>query len=205
MSVFSSSPVYKTTRSLHLYLGLFVSPFVLIFAISVLVINHRDPASGRQPPVLEEVKTIESIPDHFDTLDSVRVVMKQAGISGWVTFFRHIEDKNQYRFIVLRPTVRRDVTVDLENKTVEIMKRPNDFKSTLAWLHVMPGPHTQHKNWSFLFLWWTLADAVVYGVIFLSVTGVYLWFFIKAERKIGFFLITLGILSFAFLLIPLVP
>ncbi len=169
------------------------------------MINHRDPASGRQPPVLEEVKTIESIPDHFDTLDSVRVVMKQAGISGWVTFFRHIEDKNQYRFIVLRPTVRRDVTVDLENKTVEIMKRPNDFKSTLAWLHVMPGPHTQHKNWSFLFLWWTLADAVVYGVIFLSVTGVYLWFFIKAERKIGFFLITLGILSFAFLLIPLVP
>ena len=31
---------YLPVRALHLYIGLFISPFVLIFAVSVLVFNH---------------------------------------------------------------------------------------------------------------------------------------------------------------------
>ena len=48
-------------------------------------------------------------------------------------------------------------------------------------------------------------DGVAYGVIFLSLSGIYLWVFLKAERKIGLALITLGLLSFAIILIPLFP
>ena len=137
-----SPPLYKTTRSLHLYAGLFVTPFLIIFAVSVIVINHRHPVTGEKP-VIEETKTIDSIPENLESLDSVHSIMEQAGMSGWVTFFRHIEAKNQFRFIVLRPTVRRNVTLDLENKTLKIENLPRDLKSTLYWLHVMPGPHTQ--------------------------------------------------------------
>ena len=31
---------YLITRDLHLYLGLFISPFVLLFAISVIFLVH---------------------------------------------------------------------------------------------------------------------------------------------------------------------
>lgn len=31
---------YRWTRDLHLYLGLFISPFVIAFAVSVLFLNH---------------------------------------------------------------------------------------------------------------------------------------------------------------------
>ena len=40
---------YLFTRDLHLYSGLFISPFVLLFAISVFVLVHpsnRGPSSG---------------------------------------------------------------------------------------------------------------------------------------------------------------
>ncbi len=194
---------YKTTISLHLYVGLFVAPFVLIFAVSVIVINHRHPVRGEKPAISTETKTIDSLPESLDSLDSVYRIMEQAGITGWVTFFRHIEEKNQFRFIVLRPTVRKNVSVDLEKKTLEIQNLPNDLKSTLYWLHVFPGPHTQYKNWFFLFLWWALADGVAYGSIFLGMSGIYLWYFLKQERKIGLVLMTAAMVGLALVLVPL--
>jgi len=197
-----SSTFYKTTRSLHLYLGLFISPLVLIFAISVIVINHY-PVTLKSAILFEEKKQIEHVPETFDSLDDVRAIMKQADLTGWVTFFRHLEQQNQYRFIILRPTVRKDVTLNLETRTLDIKHRPYDFMTRLVWLHAFPGPHTQHKNWFFTFLWWILADGVACGVIFLSVTGIYLWTFLRAERKIGMALITLGIVSQALILILL--
>ena len=33
---------YPSVRAIHLYVGLFISPFVLIFSISALVLNHTD-------------------------------------------------------------------------------------------------------------------------------------------------------------------
>ena len=201
---FLSSPsCNQTLRSLHLYVGLLVSPLVLIFAISVIVINHWHPVTGQAAATTEETRQIEHVPESLDSLEAVHSIMEQADLSGWVTFFRHLEEQNQYRFVILRPTIRKDVIVDLETKTLRIRHRPTDLKATLVWLHVFPGPHTQTKNWFYTFLWWILADGVAYGVIFLSVTGIYLWVFLKAERKIGLVLITLGLVSFFLILVPL--
>ena len=194
---------YKSTRSLHLYVGLFLSPLVLIFALSVFVMNHDHPVSD-PPTSIKETRTIEALPENLQSMEAARDVLEQVGLSGWVTLHKYLEERNQLRIIVLRPTVRRNVTVDLETRTVEIEERPNDLKATLYWLHTFPGPHTQHKNWFFLFFWWILADSVAYGSIFLSVSGIYLWYFLKKERKIGLILITLGMLSFGLLMVPLV-
>ena len=35
---------YIWTRDLHLYLGLFVSPFLVLFALSVFFVNHVPPS-----------------------------------------------------------------------------------------------------------------------------------------------------------------
>src|SRR5262245_26447874 len=36
-----SRPVYRVIRDLHLYSGLFISPFILVFAVSVFFLVHR--------------------------------------------------------------------------------------------------------------------------------------------------------------------
>ena len=52
-------------------------------------------------------------------------------------------------------------------------------------------------NWVYTRLWGGLADATVYMLLLISVTGVYLWAVLKAERKIGLVLLGAGALSFA--------
>jgi hypothetical protein len=45
-------------------------------------------------------------------------------------------------------------------------------------------------------IWRWLADGTVYLVLFLSISGVYLWAVLRAERRIGLALIAAGAVSF---------
>jgi hypothetical protein len=52
-------------------------------------------------------------------------------------------------------------------------------------------------------LWRWLADATSYGVLFLSLSGVYLWATLRAERRLGLALLAAGALTFFGLLYAL--
>ena len=75
---------YLSIRTLHLYIGLFISPFVLIFAISVLVFDHPQFVNKIVPvkdlPVLN-VK-LDSIPIRGTDLLTARAIMKKLNIKG---------------------------------------------------------------------------------------------------------------------------
>ena len=43
--------------------------------------------------------------------------------------------------------------------------------------------------------WSGVADTVVYGTLFLTISGLYLWWLFKAERSIGLALLAAGLLS----------
>ena len=66
-------------------------------------------------------------------------------------------------------------------------------------LHKMPGPHNVaiRGNTTFMQVWRWLADATVYLLMFLSVSGVYLWAVLRSERRVGLALLAAGALSFA--------
>jgi len=44
--------------------------------------------------------------------------------------------------------------------------------------------------------WRWMADATVYLILFISVSGIYLWYVLRAERSVGFILLFAGALSF---------
>jgi hypothetical protein len=62
----------------------------------------------------------------------------------------------------------------------------------------MPGPHNLaiRGNWIGTRAWGWLADATVFLLLFLTVSGIYLWYAIRAERRIGVALLTAGAVSF---------
>jgi hypothetical protein len=45
-------------------------------------------------------------------------------------------------------------------------------------------------------VWRIFADTTIYLTLFISLTGVYLWFALKAERRVGLALILAGAASF---------
>jgi hypothetical protein len=62
----------------------------------------------------------------------------------------------------------------------------------------MPGPHNANIRMNSLYMrvWRVLADVTGYGLLFLALSGVYLWAVLRAERSIGMALLSLGAVSF---------
>src|SRR5262245_32486217 len=89
-------PFYRLVRDLHLYLGLFISPFVLVFAVSVFFLVHSwrpGIASGTSPT---RVVPALSLPEGLETLsgrpliDALKPSLEKAGVPGEVGFIRHM-------------------------------------------------------------------------------------------------------------------
>ena len=61
----------------------------------------------------------------------------------------------------------------------------------------MPGPHNVNMrgNSSYMKVWRWLADVSSYGLIFLTLSGVYLWIALQAERRIGLTLLSLDLVQ----------
>jgi uncharacterized iron-regulated membrane protein len=54
---------YRLTRDLHLYLGLFISPFVLVFSVSVFFFVHSWIPKLAPDPARTRVVSSRSFPD----------------------------------------------------------------------------------------------------------------------------------------------
>jgi hypothetical protein len=79
---------YFWTRKLHLYLGLFIGPHVLIFALSTLYLNHgwRPGAAGRKRTVpvevtegLDRIEQAKRILENMHTHNGMRIVFNEPG------------------------------------------------------------------------------------------------------------------------------
>jgi hypothetical protein len=195
--------VYRWLRNLHLYLGLFVSPFVLLFAASVLYLNHGKLRPGT-PPLQETLHNLR-IPDGFDRLkgreavEQARTILPQVGVSGEIGFVRYTPVDRHLIFPVSKAGLESTVDVDLEGRSAVVSRRRMSAWESLAYLHKMPGPHNVaiRGNWVGMAVWRWFADTTIYVLLFLTMSGIYLWWTLRAERRIGLMLAATGFITFA--------
>lgn len=193
---------YPWIRDLHLYFGLFVSPFILLFAVSVFFLNHaRLPvAPPASPELFENLRIPEGIEQRQgrDGVNLAREILPQVGVSGEIGFLRILRKERRLFFPVSRPGLEATVDVDLNLRSASVSRRRTGWLESFGYLHKMPGPHNVNirGNWILTRAWGWLADATVYLTLFISVSGVYLWYVIKAERRVGLALLAAGAVSF---------
>ena len=172
-------PVYTTTRNLHLYAGLFLSPFVLLFAVSVFYLVHAPPSAPAPAP---PTRAAAGVPVSLaletlsppDQVAALRPVLATLGVPGEINFIRRLPKEHRLIVPVLLPGSETTVDLDLVARTATITLRGN-------------SPYMR--------LWRYLADATSYGVLFLSLSGVYLWAVLRAERRLGLALLAAGALT----------
>lgn len=194
--------LYRWLRDLHLYFGLFVSPFVLLFAASVFYLNHGKLIAGDQPPA--ETYRDLSLPDGFDRLkgreavDRATAILPQVRVSGEIGYLRYVARDRHVIFPVSKAGAEATIDVDLDARTATVQRRSMNLWESLSYLHKMPGPHNVaiRGNWIGTGIWRLFADATIYLVLFISLSGVYLWWAIKAERRIGAALLAAGVFTF---------
>src|SRR5207247_2743197 len=87
---------YRLIRDLHLYFGLFISPFVLVFAISVFFLVHSWLPRIASETSTRRVVSALPLPGDLQTLsgrplvDALKPALDKAGVRGEVGFVRHI-------------------------------------------------------------------------------------------------------------------
>ncbi len=90
------------------------------------------------------------------------------------------------------------VTINIPTREATIVTRETGLADALVTLHKSPGQHGANirMNWFYMRAWRWMADATVYLILFILVSGIYLWHVLRAERWVGFILLFAGALSF---------
>ena len=195
--------LYTVTRDLHLYLGLFLSPLILLFAVSVFFLVHAAIPGGSRLPTMRTVGDIH-IPAGVEFLngreltDALRPVLDSLGVHGEANFVRRIPKEHRLVIPLTIPGHETSVDLNLGTRSAVISERTAGAWSAMVYLHKMPGQHlaSLRGNWIWLRLWKYVADGAVYLTMFVSISGIYLWAVLRAERRIGLTLIAAGALSF---------
>lgn len=190
---------YRWTRDLHLYLGLFVSPLVVVFAVSTLILNH--PGLHAQQPAGRSGTSTETFhvraPDRPITMEKAKEILRQVHVTGEIDYLRHATADPRLTIPVTKPGEITRVEVDLLTGTATVERRPQGLAEVLIYLHKMPGPHNAmfRGNWLYTVWWSAMADGFVYAVLFLTLSGLFLWWKIKSDRMIGWALLGTGAMS----------
>jgi hypothetical protein len=199
--------VYRWTRDLHLYVGLFLSPFILVYALSAVVINHVAlPHGGVAGPIVERRSVRIDVRDDANSLEVAKQIREQLGIAGEIGFVNRTQRGRRITFPVQTPVSTTTVRVDMSTGIAELERSDQGTRAALVYLHKMPGPHNAsiRGNWVATRLWGWLADWTVYLVLFVSATGIYLWTVLKTERKAGLVCLGAGVVSFVAIVIGIV-
>ena len=196
---------YLVTRDLHLYIGLFLSPFILVFSVSVFYLVHGF-ALRPSPGASDASRTVAGliVPEGIASMqgrarvDALRPVLAQLDVRGEIDFIRHVAAEQRLVIPVRLPTSDTIVSLDYEAGTATLTSRRQSFGDALVYLHKMPGPHNVdvRGNTSLMRAWRVLADASAYLLLFITISGIYLWIALKAERRIGIALMVAGGLTF---------
>jgi hypothetical protein len=194
----------RLIRDLHLYTGLFVSPFVLLFAVSVFFLVHAwlpqasvDSAAARSVSNLPLPSNLEKLSGR-ERIDALKPALERAGVHGEVGWIQHRVREDRLVVPLTVPGRFTTVTIDLAQRQASIEELNTGVSSALVLLHKSPGPHLANirMNWPYMRVWFWLADATVYLLVFITVSGLYLWYILRSQRKIGFGLIVAGAVSF---------
>jgi len=183
-----------------LYFGLFISPFVLVFSISVFFLVH-----SWRPRIASETSTtriVSALPLPGDLqmlsgrplIDALKPALEKAGVRGEVGFVRHMIKEDKLVAPVTIPGRETTVSISIARREATIVTRETGLADALVTLHKSPGQHGPNirMNWFYMRVWRWMADATVYLILFISVSGIYLWYVLRAERKMGFILLFAG-------------
>jgi hypothetical protein len=195
---------YRVIRDLHLYLGLFISPFLLVFAMSVFFLVHSWLPKIGSMIATKRVVSASPLPEGLQTLsgrpliEALKPLLEKAGVRGEVGFVRRVVKEEKLVIPVIIPGREMTVNLSLGNGEATIETRETGLADALVTLHKSPGQHGAdiRMNWFYMKAWRWMADATVYLILFISVSGIYLWYVLRAERAAGLILLCAGALSF---------
>ena len=185
-------------RRLHLYLGLSLTPWFLIYGLSSVVFNHPQYFNGLyqdgvpQWTVRFERPYSVEIPAGKDLRPVGAQIVKDAGLEGAFGTYRERED----RVNVYYHTFWKSVRFTYFPAEKRLLAEDHRFR----WDQFLTGMHARGGFEQEMFLsdlWAVVVDLVCLGMLLWIVTGIYMWWKLENLRAWGWLAAGGGVLSFA--------
>ncbi|MEN9632117.1 MAG: hypothetical protein RL077_521 [Verrucomicrobiota bacterium] len=192
----------KLIRRTHMYLALFLTPWMVIYALSGLVLNHQETVRGWYGGKFNDFEKIEERPyaAAFSADADARMiggqVLADLGLAG---AFNVQGTPNQPKLVITRNaafTAHRVTYFRTENRLL-IEKLALNAPMTVNRLHFRHGyeqPFIPAKIWGFM------VDLAIVGLLFWIVSGIWMWWEIKPARTTGAIFVLIGFGAFSLLL-----
>lgn len=186
-------------RRIHLYAALLMGPWVLMYAVSTFVMNHRElfrGAPAQAVPVLErEFKWAGDFPPDALPRDKGRMLLQSLDLEGAFT----VREEKDGALVVQRQSAvePRRIRYDPATRMVRIERTPFRTSQFLERMH-------RRRGWQHGFAtdnaWALSVDVFIAAMIFWAVSGIWLWWEMKSLRGWGLAAAAAGAALFALFL-----
>jgi hypothetical protein len=178
--------MYRIVRNLHLVFASFSLPFLIMYAVSAVQMSHSTWFDMK--PVVRE-RQLQLPPGQSDARVMARAVMdSDASVRGEVANIQTNDAGLSLRIVV--PGTVHDVRYNRESGLTQVKSSVAGVMGMLNRLHHWAG--FWHETGAMKF--WALAVVVVSAaLLLLGLTGLYMWFTRRPERRVGLVLLGMNV------------
>jgi hypothetical protein len=168
-------------RKLHYYSGLYLLLFIWLFAVSGLLLNHPKWSAANFWPQRkqERFERPVQLAAGVSDIDQARSLMRQLGIAGEIEWTTPRQPAGRFEFRVARPGRMASVSVNVPAGVASIDQISVNGWGILNALHsftgVRGGRPEATRDWWLTGLWSFSMDAVCVGIIFMVLSGYWMW------------------------------
>jgi hypothetical protein len=184
-------------RRLHLYLGLFLLPWVVLFGVSSYPFNHPRPVQPKWTVVLDRPYTLE-VPPGADLRTIGQRIHSDAGFSGGF----YVNQPNAKRINVQHPDFRHPTRIAyfVEEKRLLAERREFVGSQFLTSMHARNG-YELDSFWDTV--WAVLVDVTCVAFLVWIASGLVMWWMLPGSRSWGWVALGAGALTFAWMVAAL--
>jgi hypothetical protein len=193
--------VSKLIRRVHMYLALFLVPWVLMYALSTFVMNHRAFfRKGNAPPAFETIRELEyqgTFPEAATPAQIALQLLSDLGLDGAHNVGRPAADGSMaiQRHDLVTP--KRIVWSPTDRK-LRIEQQTHENAVFLERFHRRRGyqpPYALDKAWAFT------VDLAAVTIVFWVLSGLWMWWEMKNTRRLGAVFSVAGLALFVVFLV----
>ena len=174
-------------RQIHMYLGLFLAPWMLIYALSTMAMNHREFFKEHYGGTMVkwQVEKEQTLTPQFKADASAQEMAASIlqGENNYGNFNANLtRDRQKLTINRTDPVTPRRFTYTPADAKLVIEKQEFRSQPFLEGLHRRRGFQS-----SFLLdkLWGTSVDLVIIAMVFWVLSGLWIWWGLKPTRRLG--------------------
>ena len=174
------SQVYNLFRKVHLYTGLTLFTFVVMYFITGYPIIHNQWFDDAEPTHSQRTVPLAQPPG--EPLRAYAVWLQESlDLPGKRTRAQQLKD-GRWRFEYWRPGTLHQVHVTAEGDSAQVNTRRENWRVTLVGFHRM---HNYGGGWLYD-IWVLFYDLASASLIVFALSGIYLWWRLTSRKLVGY-------------------